>query len=161
MKRLFAAALVLITVSAHAGDYSVTVTNTMQILPAAGLRPGLTPWVAETVYTNGQTAGANGHAWMCLIPGTSGTSNGPSGIAQITEGSVKWVPITQPRRGGWYLKNLSANTRVMKGTDKTVSSSTGYALDYLDAIVGGSAWQDGIFVNATNSSIVFGEQNQQ
>lgn len=150
-----------LSLPSFAGDYSVTVTGTVQILPAAGLRAGLRPWVESTAYTNGATVGANGQGWMCLVAGTSGTSNGPSGTAQITEGSVTWIPIIQPRRGGWYLKNLTSASRITKGVDLSVSASYGFPLDYLDALLGGTTWQDGVFVYGTNSLISFGEYQEQ
>lgn len=160
MKKLALALFVFgLALAAQAFDFNTTVTSQVCIL--SGVNAQAAPWTPSAAYTNGAIAVTSNRIWMCLVAGTSGTSNGPSGLYQTTEGSVTWIPVLRQRRGGWYLKNMTANSRIMWTDTPTATASNGFALDYLDAIAGGQARQGPIYVFGTNSAINFGEHEPQ
>lgn len=140
-----------------ASDFSVTVTNSMKVLPMrAALEPAA--WAVGTSYGQGAYVKNAGRAYMSLNAGTSGVAaaSGPShgaGVNQPAGQSIVWVAVESTSRSGIFIQqNLTTGLVSITygaangvGTGRVIGASSTYS--------DGTGWQGEVWVNATNSTI--------
>ena len=146
--------LMLVASALFAAPGAVTIsTNSIRVLPPAGVNSASALWTTNTTYANGQMVySTGGGVYMCLVGGASYTGAvPPAAVGDITDGTVTWRRAFSRLRLGLAIVNdgtgvvyVAVDTPAVYGQGirlnpnggSVVFSGTGVQQVFLSAICG-------------------------